>query len=77
MWDFRRLNKERDAYCAIRGLDASRKDEFVELGSESPLFRYVLKTARALLLKYSFKVYDLRRFDIYDRILLYYHALLQ
>lgn len=49
MWDFRRLNKARDAYCASHGLDESRRDEYVELGSESPLFRYALNTARAFL----------------------------
>jgi len=42
MWDFRRANKEREAYCAANGLDESRRDEFVELGSDSPLFRFTL-----------------------------------
>ncbi|KAF8639490.1 hypothetical protein AX17_001395 [Amanita inopinata Kibby_2008] len=40
MWDFDRRNKAKEAYCAQHGLDESRKDEFAELGSESPLFRY-------------------------------------
>jgi len=42
MWDFQRLNKARDAYCASHGLDESRRDEYAELGSESPLFRFTI-----------------------------------
>ncbi|PFH53712.1 hypothetical protein AMATHDRAFT_54146 [Amanita thiersii Skay4041] len=42
MWDFNRLNKAKEAYCAHHGIDDSRKGEFVEFGSESPLFRYTL-----------------------------------
>ena len=42
MWNFHRLNIAKGAQCAAQGLDDSRKDEFVEFGSESPLFRYVL-----------------------------------
>ncbi|KAJ6594269.1 major facilitator superfamily domain-containing protein [Mycena capillaripes] len=42
MWDYNRINKQRDAYCAREGIDASRRAEFRDLGSESPLFRYVL-----------------------------------
>ena len=48
MWDFHKLNKEKEAYCATHGIDESRRDEFVERGSESPLFRYVSNTARCL-----------------------------
>ncbi|KAF8623140.1 hypothetical protein AX14_011956, partial [Amanita brunnescens Koide BX004] len=39
MWNFRRLNIAKEAQCAAQGLDDGRKDEFVEFGSESPLFR--------------------------------------
>ncbi|KAF8693161.1 hypothetical protein AX14_002309 [Amanita brunnescens Koide BX004] len=42
MWNFRRLNIAKGAQCAAQGLDDSRKDEFVEFGSESPLFRFTL-----------------------------------
>jgi len=42
MWDFRRLNRAKEAYCAAQGLDDSRGGEFMELGSESPLFRFTL-----------------------------------
>jgi hypothetical protein len=41
MWDYNRINKQRDAYCAREGIDASQRAEFRDLGSESPLFRYV------------------------------------
>ncbi|KAF8693162.1 hypothetical protein AX14_002310, partial [Amanita brunnescens Koide BX004] len=39
MWNLRRLNMAKEAQCAAEGLDDSRKGEFVEFGSESPLFR--------------------------------------
>ncbi|KAJ6498956.1 MFS general substrate transporter [Mycena sanguinolenta] len=42
MWDYNRINKQRDAYCAREGIDASRRAEFRDMGSESPLFRYVI-----------------------------------
>jgi len=42
MWDYNRINKKRDAYCAREGIDASRRAEFRDMGSESPLFRYTL-----------------------------------
>ncbi|KAJ7772744.1 major facilitator superfamily domain-containing protein [Mycena maculata] len=42
MWDYDRINKKRDAYCASESIDASRRAEFRDMGSESPLFRYTL-----------------------------------
>ncbi|KAJ6625808.1 hypothetical protein B0H10DRAFT_1942316 [Mycena sp. CBHHK59/15] len=42
MWDYNRINEERDAYCAREGIDASRRGEFRDMGSESPLFRYTI-----------------------------------
>ncbi|KAJ7646966.1 major facilitator superfamily domain-containing protein [Roridomyces roridus] len=42
MWDYNRINKKRDAYCAREGIDASRRAEFRDMGSESPLFRYTI-----------------------------------
>ncbi|KAJ7272076.1 major facilitator superfamily domain-containing protein [Mycena haematopus] len=42
MWDYNRINKQRDAYCAREGIDGSRRAEFRDMGSESPLFRYVI-----------------------------------
>ncbi|KAF9467417.1 major facilitator superfamily domain-containing protein [Collybia nuda] len=41
MWNFKRINKERDALCQREGIDDSRRQEFAEMGSESPLFRLV------------------------------------
>ncbi|KAF7321945.1 hypothetical protein MKEN_00717000 [Mycena kentingensis (nom. inval.)] len=40
MWDYSRVNKQREAYCKENGIDESRREEFTEMGSESPLFRY-------------------------------------
>ncbi|KAF8333756.1 major facilitator superfamily domain-containing protein [Amanita rubescens] len=40
MWDLWRLNKAKEIDCAARGLDEIKKGDLVELGSESPLFRY-------------------------------------
>ncbi|KAJ7451736.1 major facilitator superfamily domain-containing protein [Mycena galericulata] len=42
MWDYNRINKKRDAYCAQEGIDASQRAQFRDMGSESPLFRYTL-----------------------------------
>lgn len=42
MWDYRRLNRAKEAQCKAEGIDESRWEEFVEMGSESPLFRYTL-----------------------------------
>ncbi|KAJ7217701.1 major facilitator superfamily domain-containing protein [Mycena pura] len=42
MWDYNRINKQRDAYCAREGIDAARRAEFRDMGSESPLFRYTI-----------------------------------
>jgi len=42
MWDFNRLNKQKEAQCQREGIDESRWMEFKDMGSESPLFRYTL-----------------------------------
>ncbi|KAJ6476017.1 major facilitator superfamily domain-containing protein [Mycena vitilis] len=42
MWDYKRINKKRDEHCAREGIDASRRAEFRDMGSESPLFRYTI-----------------------------------
>ncbi|KAF8070071.1 major facilitator superfamily domain-containing protein [Lyophyllum atratum] len=39
MWDYNRLNKQKIALCAREGIDESRRDEFKDMGNESPLFR--------------------------------------
>ncbi|KAG2148656.1 MFS general substrate transporter [Suillus bovinus] len=40
MWDYRRLNKKKEAQCKAEGLSDSRKHEFRDMGDASPLFRY-------------------------------------
>lgn len=42
MWDYRRLNRAKEEKCRAEGIDESRWKEFVDMGSESPLFRYTL-----------------------------------
>lgn len=39
MWDYNRLNKKKIAQCEREGIDESRREEFSEMGNESPLFR--------------------------------------
>ncbi|KAF8893538.1 major facilitator superfamily domain-containing protein [Infundibulicybe gibba] len=42
MWDYNRLNKEKEALCEREGIDSSRRHEFIDMGNESPLFRLAL-----------------------------------
>lgn len=42
MWDYQRLNKQKEALCLEQGITDDRKDEFVDMGDESPLFRYAI-----------------------------------
>ncbi|KZP18356.1 MFS general substrate transporter [Athelia psychrophila] len=42
MWDYNRLNKQKDALCLREGITEARADEFRELGDDSPLFRYTI-----------------------------------
>lgn len=42
MWDYQRLNKQKDALCLEQEITDDRKDEFVDMGDESPLFRYAV-----------------------------------
>ncbi|EIW82847.1 MFS general substrate transporter [Coniophora puteana RWD-64-598 SS2] len=39
MWDYNRLNKQKEALCAREGITEDRKDEFKYMGDKSPLFR--------------------------------------
>jgi hypothetical protein len=41
MWNYNRLNKQKEAQCEREGIDSSRRDEFKDMGNESPLFRLV------------------------------------
>ena len=40
MWDYNRLNKQKEALCAKEGITNDRADEFKDMGDDSPLFRY-------------------------------------
>ncbi|KZP18813.1 MFS general substrate transporter [Athelia psychrophila] len=42
MWDYNRLNKQKDALCLREGITEARADEFREMGDDSPLFRYMI-----------------------------------
>lgn len=41
MWDYNRINKQKEALCAREGITQDREDEFRDMGDDSPLFRYV------------------------------------
>ena len=60
MWNLRRLNIAREVQCTAQGLGDSEKGEFVECGSESPLFRYVPYTEHEPPLKRFWKIYIMR-----------------
>jgi len=42
MWRYSVINREKEELCAREGIDDSRKDEFRDMGDESPLFRYTI-----------------------------------
>ncbi|KAG8214046.1 hypothetical protein J3R82DRAFT_10803 [Butyriboletus roseoflavus] len=42
MWDYNRINKQKEELCRERGITEDRKDEFRNMGDQSPLFRYTL-----------------------------------
>lgn len=42
MWDYNRINKEKERTCNERRITDEQKDEFSEIGDDSPLFRYTL-----------------------------------
>jgi hypothetical protein len=39
MWNFNRLNKQREEICKREGINENRAEEFKHLGDLSPLFR--------------------------------------
>jgi hypothetical protein len=39
MWNFNRLNKQKEAQCLAEGITEDRSDEFKDMGDASPLFR--------------------------------------
>ncbi|KAF4598010.1 hypothetical protein EYR40_006359 [Pleurotus pulmonarius] len=42
MWDYNRINKQKEELCEKEGIGHNRRQEFSELGDQSPLFRYTL-----------------------------------
>ena len=43
MWNYNRLNKQKEALCAAEGITADREHEFRDIGDKSPLFRLVIR----------------------------------
>jgi hypothetical protein len=63
MWDYNRINKQKEALCAKEGITGDLKDNFSDMGDDSPLFRYVMII---YLLdgnseRFSFQLHDLKR----------------
>ncbi|KAL4074089.1 major facilitator superfamily domain-containing protein [Scleroderma yunnanense] len=42
MWDYNRINKQKEALCRDQGITAGQRDEFVEVGDASPLYKYAI-----------------------------------
>ncbi|KIM83557.1 hypothetical protein PILCRDRAFT_819186 [Piloderma croceum F 1598] len=42
MWDYNRINKQKEASCAKEGITSDLKDNFSDMGDDSPLFRYTI-----------------------------------
>lgn len=42
MWDYNRINKEKESLCREQGITDDRRDEFVNMGDASPLYRYTI-----------------------------------
>ena len=42
MWDYNRINKQKEEQCCKGGTTEDRKDEFRDVGDQSPLFRYTI-----------------------------------
>ncbi|KIK98464.1 hypothetical protein PAXRUDRAFT_31147 [Paxillus rubicundulus Ve08.2h10] len=42
MWDYNRINKQKEELCLEHGITGDRRDEFRDMGDESPLFRYTI-----------------------------------
>ncbi|KAF9237556.1 MFS general substrate transporter [Melanogaster broomeanus] len=42
MWDYKRINKQKEELCREHGITEDRRDEFRDMGDESPLFRYTI-----------------------------------
>ncbi|KAN0091268.1 Major facilitator superfamily domain containing protein [Tylopilus felleus] len=42
MWDYNRINKQKEEQCRKEGITEERRGEFRNIGDQSPLFRYTL-----------------------------------
>ncbi|KAF8125942.1 MFS general substrate transporter [Boletus edulis] len=42
MWDYNRINKQKEKWCDEHGITDERNEEFKDKGDDSPLFRYTL-----------------------------------
>ncbi|KAH6885644.1 hypothetical protein BKA70DRAFT_1445026 [Coprinopsis sp. MPI-PUGE-AT-0042] len=42
MWKYTQLNKRNERICKEQGIDESRRDEFKNVGNDSPLFRFTI-----------------------------------
>jgi len=42
MWNYKRINRQKEELCRERGITEDRRDEFRDMGDESPLFRYTI-----------------------------------
>ncbi|KIJ18602.1 hypothetical protein PAXINDRAFT_167193 [Paxillus involutus ATCC 200175] len=42
MWNYRRINKQKEELCRERGITEDHRDEFRDMGDGSPLFRYTI-----------------------------------
>jgi len=42
MWDYNRINKQKEELCREHGITEDQRDEFRDMGDESPLYRYTL-----------------------------------
>ena len=42
MWNYNRINEQKEEQCREGGITEDRKDEFRNMGDHSPLFRYTL-----------------------------------
>lgn len=40
MWNYDRLNKQKEVQCQEENITDSRRDEFKDMGDSSPLFRW-------------------------------------
>ena len=62
MWDYNRLNKRNQAICERDGIDEKHREDFKDVGNDSPLFRYGISSpmcSQAYNVYYLFQLYPL------------------